>query len=102
MALHLLPNLGVTLSNSSLNRPVLRAPGSPLSRLFPCRTGSSAHHPRCRKRDFSLSRRMPRLVVRDLFEFKKSRQLFIGTHHETLFVTMCVGNPDHSPLRVQG
>jgi hypothetical protein len=35
------------------------------------------------------------------FEFKKSAQLFIGVHNETLSVAaMCVGNPGCSPVSV--
>ena len=36
------------------------------------------------------------------FQFHKSRQLFIRTHHETLSVAMRVSNEDRSPVRIQG
>jgi hypothetical protein len=37
------------------------------------------------------------------FEFKKSRQLFVGAHNKALsVVTMCVCNPDRSPARIDG
>jgi len=36
-----------------------------------------------------------------LFEFDKSRQLFIGSHNETLsVVAMRVSNPDRSPAEI--
>jgi hypothetical protein len=35
------------------------------------------------------------------FKFNKRRQLFIGTHNETLSVAaMCVGNEDCSPVGI--
>jgi hypothetical protein len=35
------------------------------------------------------------------FQFNKRRQLFIRTHNETLSVaTMCIGNPNRSPARI--
>jgi hypothetical protein len=38
---------------------------------------------------------------RDSFKFEKSRQPFICTHNETLsIVTMCVCNPDSSPVGI--
>jgi hypothetical protein len=37
------------------------------------------------------------------FKFQKPSQLFIRTHNETFFVAaMCVGDPDRSPLRING
>src|SRR4030095_890638 len=41
-------------------------------------------------------------VANRRFKFQKRRQLFIGTHDETLSVAMYVHNPDHSPLRING
>jgi len=36
-------------------------------------------------------------------EFHQRRQLFIGTHDETLSVAaVCVNNPDRSPLGING
>ena len=37
------------------------------------------------------------------FQFEKGRQLFIRTHNEAFsVVAMCVGNPDCSPVGING
>jgi len=36
------------------------------------------------------------------FKFQKSDQFFIGVHNEALPVTMRIGNPDCSPLGING
>jgi hypothetical protein len=33
-------------------------------------------------------------------QFRKRSQLFVGAHNETLSVSMCINNPDRSPVGI--
>jgi hypothetical protein len=44
---------------------------------------------------------LTRTTIDDRFEFKKRRQFFIRSRNETLsVVTMCINNPDRSPVGI--
>jgi hypothetical protein len=54
-----------------------------------------------RQRQSDLRDQIDREFVNRPFQFQKRNQLFIGTHHETLPVTMRVNNPDCAPVTVE-
>jgi hypothetical protein len=51
---------------------------------------------------YSSARTTHRELVYDPLQFQKRSELFVGAHNEPLGVAMCVNNPNHAALIIEG